>query len=216
MMKRKDDGATDVVAFMIIISFVMIGVLIWLFVFMPVYGENHELTHNDEVLEEMAGMKYQIDTLMLSQTTGVSRSAVISLGPRGDKDMVTFLPDLTVLLSSGTITIEKGSPGYRYQQDRYQQEVTYYPLKITYSSSNSYAEDITLIYEKGILKDEHEHKFLEGIAGMYPVVNEGFNPITLGGNEFAVIKFYLDGIVPSGSSVYYNLFTVEMDGSYNG
>lgn len=210
-MMKKDSGATEVLGFIIIISIVIIGILLWVLIAVPIQGENSEITHNDEVLLEMASLKYDIDTLMENQIWSTSRTALISCSPRGDKTKVTLLPDLSNVFSSGTITIEPGDPlpnGFSR-------------MKITFTSTNTYAENIEIVYDGGSLAYAGKQKVLSEVRN--PVTNQElvaavpstFAPMKLSGNEFVIITFKLDTQYTVGTQKI-GVFSLDMRSSYNG
>ncbi|HJJ48266.1 MAG TPA: hypothetical protein O0X39_04670 [Methanocorpusculum sp.] len=218
-MPSKDSGVTEIVSFIIIISLIIAACLIWIMVAVPIHGENNEITHNDEVLLEMANLKYDIDTLMSSNILGVSRSCIVSFGPRGDKTQVTFLPDLSSMFSGGTIRLEAGETIRNNEGGN----SGYSKLKITYQSANRYAENVWICYDGGKLYNSPA-SYTSGRPLMTSLHSSSTDIISavengyleeLGGNEFAVITFKLVNQVPFDGKMV-NVFELDTGGTYNG
>ena len=215
MQKNNDSAATEVVSFMIIMATVMLCVVLWMFIAMPIHAENKEITHNDEVELDMADLKYTLDTLMVSDMQGVRRSCIVALGPMGDKDKVSILPDLSGLQSYGSIVIEKGES----------LSTSSNVLKITYNSANMYATNVAYQYDGGKLTDIVHEKMLLKRVGMVGIsdsneyiaaVPSTFSTQTLGGNEFAVVIFRLERVEDLSNGSKACVFSVDLEGSFNG
>jgi hypothetical protein len=200
MMKKTDSGLSEVVSSVLVLTIVIVAITLIALIALPIMGENEERVHNGDVLIEFANMKADVDTAWLSNNTGVTRQAVFTLSPFGDKTEITMFPNLFGVLSSGTVSLTHGADTFNYGG------VTYVPVIITYTASNMYADDIELVYsgEDGGSLSQNSNKILpgseiNGVGSYIIVVKASDEEQSLGGNEIITLEYRLDTIVPYGS-----------------
>lgn len=179
MIFKKDDGVTEVIGFAFVLIIAIFAIVMWLLIATPIYGTNDELEHNMAVEFEFAELKDDIDTMCLSNALGIKREKVINLAPTSDKSKITVLPDFKTLQSYGTITIEGGENISGYSK-----------LKITYKTSNMYAEDVTIVYDGGSLSVNNLN-ILSKISDYTVVVPNDFKAVTIGSNEAVIVEYSL-------------------------
>ena len=199
LMKKADLGLSEVVSSVLVLTMVILAITLIALIVLPIMGENDERVHNGDVLIEFANMKADVDTAWLSNDTGVTRQAVFTLSPFGDKTKITMFPNLFGVLSSGTVSLKHGA-------DINSGGVTYVPVIITYTASNMYADDIELVYsgEDGGSLSQNSNNILPGSEingeGSYIIVVKASDEEqSLGGNEIITLEYRLDTIVTYGS-----------------
>ena len=176
MYKQKDDGASDIIAFILILFIVVVAVAMWMLVIIPSQGTEAENDHNDKVLMEFADFKEGIDQLWLNNLAGYSNSHMISLAP-SERTSLSTLMYLAPTLGSGSLKIEKGTKITLYDTYRLRKNVDgkvtwstypcdtdgeninsdlssgkkyeFYLLRITFTTDNVYAPNYTILYEGG-------------------------------------------------------------------
>jgi len=200
LMKKADLGLSEVVSSVLVLTMVILAITLIALIVLPIMGENDERVHNGDVLIEFANMKADVDTAWLSNDTGVTRQAVFTLSPFGDKTEITMFPNLFGVLSSGTVSLKHGAGNFNPEG------VTYVPVIITYTASNMYADDIELVYsgEDGGSLSQNSNNILPGSEingeGSYIIVVKASDEEqSLGGNEIITLEYRLDTIVTYGS-----------------
>lgn len=179
MIFKKDEGVTEVVGFAFVLIIAIFAIVMWILVAMPIYGTNDELQHNTAVEFEFTDLKMDIDTMCLSNAIGIKREKVINLAPTSDKSKITVLPDFKTIQSYGAITIEADGDvinGY------------YKKLKITYTTSNMHAEDVTIVYDGGDVLVNGK-KILSKISDYTVVISKDIDTVTIGSNEAVIIEY---------------------------
>lgn len=140
-----DDGAAEVIGFILIIALVVAVAAIWVLVYIPVQGNAVETEHARLVTEEIADIKYGIDLLWTSDRTGTNVSRIISPSPVGGTELSGLL-FLSPPVGTGTISV---SPGTNFTVVYSGGTVFVYALKIAYNSANYYASDVRIVYDGG-------------------------------------------------------------------
>ncbi|MDD3257782.1 MAG: hypothetical protein PHU87_05970, partial [Methanocorpusculum sp.] len=131
-MRKSDSGLSEVVSVVMILTVVILTIVMAALILIPIMGDNDERVHNGDVLLEFARMKADVDTAWISNNTGVTRQAVFTLSPAGDRTEVTVMPNLFSVLSFGGVSLEYGDP----VSDNYTK------VNIIYTAANMYAEDV--------------------------------------------------------------------------
>ena len=201
-MKRKaDSGLSEVVSTVMILGIIILAITMAALIILPIMGDNEERVHNGDVLIEFASMKADVDTAWISNNTGVTRQAVFTLSPIGDRTEVTVIPNFFSVLSFGTVGLEYDT-SFPYGD--------YSKVNITYTASNMYADDIEIVYSGGaLLQDGTE--VLPGstndTAKYIVVVDKSVvKKQSIGGTGIVTLEYRLDKIVQDGTNylcVYY-------------
>ena len=212
--QKTDSGATEVLSFIIIFALIIAALVMWLLIAIPIYSENREITHNNNVLYEIADIKEQMDTLMLTDTVGLTRIKSVTLSPNGEAGVITILPDLSVIHSYGTVYIDHAGPPIPIDGEEY------YLVKITYASSNMYATNVEYSYVGGDLYDNsgrNSQKILNAVSGplgAYYAVVKNPDDFGSGGNERFVLQMRLDKMLHKGGN-HYGVFTLSTGSAYH-
>ena len=103
-----DDGAAEVIGFILIIALVVAVAAIWVLVYIPVQGNAVETNHARLVTEEIADIKYGIDLLWTSDRTGTNVSRIISPSPVAGTELSGLL-FLSPPVGTGTISVSNGT-----------------------------------------------------------------------------------------------------------
>jgi len=201
MKERVDSGLSEVVSVALILTVLILIVIIWVLIAFPIMGTNAEQVHNGDVFLEFAHMKADVDTVWLSNSTGITRQAVFTLSPASDRTEVTIFPNLLLAASFGSVTLTYGSTYYRGTE-------TYATVKLLYTSSNMYAEEINILYDGGTLL-QNDNVILPGSdfgSGRYVVVvNTAEVPeASIGGSGVVTLNYRLKEILdpaPGSSDV---------------
>ena len=194
MNVKTDSGLSEVVSMSLILVIVILVIAMLALVALPIMGTNAEREHNGDVFLEFAQMKADIDTVCLSNSTGVTRQAVFTLSPTGDRTEITVIPNLFSAASFGEVTLSYGTTHGGYAE-----------VMITYNSSNMYAEEMKIIYNGTLI--QNGRVILPGSSGTgrhIVVVNKTYVPErTIGGAGVATLEYRLEEIVTSGSDKLY-------------
>jgi hypothetical protein len=189
MKGKADSGLSEVVSFMLILALIIVALALVALIILPIMGANDEQVHNGDVLREFANMKADVDTAWLSDNTGVTRQAVFTLSPAGDKTKITVFPNLFGVLSFGMVSLEYGP----------QISGDYYTVNIMYRSSNMYSEDIEIVYSGGALSENNKIILAGSNAGTnnyIVVVNKSeVAEKSIGGNGIVTLEYRLDKII---------------------
>ena len=118
MCRIREDGASDVIAFVLIIFLIVTAAAVWMLVVVPDQGREAESAHNDRVLEEFAGFKRALDQLWLNEKIGFTGSHLIPLSP-GERSSLSTLLYLAPTHGSGMIRIEPGTEITLYDTHRH-------------------------------------------------------------------------------------------------
>jgi len=193
-MRKSDSGLSEVVSVVMILTVVILTIVMAALILIPIMGDNEERVHNGDVLLEFASMKADVDTAWISNNTGVTRQAVFTLSPAGDRTEVTVMPNLFSVLSFGGVSLKYEGPVYQN---------TYSKVNITYTAANMYAEDIEIIYSGGALSQNGD-EILPGSANgptRYIVVVDKsvVKEQSIGGTGIVTLEYRLDKIVPYGN-----------------
>lgn len=188
MNNTADSGLSEVVSVALILTVLILTVTMIALIAFPIMGTNAEQVHNGDVLLEFAHMKADMDTVWLSNSTGVTRQAVFTLSPAADRTEVTIFPNLLSAASFGTVSLSYGIPHGEYAE-----------VILTYTSSNMYAEDIELIYDGGALF-QNDRILLPGSvsgSGRYVVVvnTSEVAERSIGGAGVATLEYQLERII---------------------
>ena len=198
MKGKTDSGLSEVVSMSLILAIVILAIAILALVALPIMGTNAEREHNGDVFLEFAHMKADVDTVWLSKSFGVTRQAVFTLSPTGDRTEITVVPNLFSAASFGEVTLSYIPLAGAYSN--------YAEVKITYNSSNMYAEEMKISYDGGTLK-QNGRVILPGSSGTgrhIVAVNKAYVPErTIGGAGVATLEYRLEEIVTSGSDQLY-------------
>lgn len=201
MNKNADSGLSEVVSVALILTVLILVIIMWVLIAFPIMGTNAEQVHNGDVFLEFAQMKADVDTVWLSNSTGITRQAVFTLSPAADRTEVTIFPNLLLAASFGTVMLTYGTTYTRGSE-------TYAAVQIIYTSSNMYAEEINILYDGGTLS-QNDRIILSGSdfgSGSYVVVvNTADVPETvIGGSGVATLNYRLKEIIdptPGSSDV---------------
>jgi len=211
MKENADSGLSEVVSVALILTVLILIIIMWVLIAFPIMGTNAEQVHNGDVFLEFAQMKADVDTVWLSNSTGITRQAVFTLSPAADRTEVTIFPNLLLAASFGTVTLTYGSMYTRGSE-------TYAAVQIIYTSSNMYAEEINILYNGGTLS-QNDRVILSGSdsgSGRYVVVvNTADVPETvIGGSGVATLNYRLEKIIdptPGSSDVdHLCVFSMEL------
>jgi len=210
MKKNADSGLSEVVSVALILTVLILIIVMWVLIAFPIMGTNAEQVHNGDVFLEFAQMKADVDTVWLSNSTGITRQAVFTLSPAADRTEVTIFPNLFLAASFGTITLTYGNT---YDVDIEGVIETYADVNLIYTSSNMYAEEIEIIYDGGTLS-QNDRVILSGSDSgsrrYIVVVNTAeVRETVIGGSGVATLNYRLEKIVPSGSD-YLCVFSMEL------
>ena len=145
-MKKKtaDDGAAEVIGFVLIIALIVAVAAVWILFYIPAQGNAVETEHARLVTEEIADIKYGIDLLWMNGKTGMNASRVISPSPVQGTDLSGLL-FLSPPVGTGTISV---SPGTNFTVNDGTNHFVY-SMKIAYNSANYYAPDTRIVYDGG-------------------------------------------------------------------
>lgn len=211
MKNSADSGLSEVVSVALILTVLIVIIALWALIAFPIMGTNAEQVHNNDVFLEFSQMKADVDTVWLSNSTGITRQAVFTLSPAADRTEVTMFPNLLLAASFGSVTLTHGSTYNRSGQ-------TYATVEILYASSNMYAEEIEILYDGGTLF-QNDNVILPGSnseSGNYVVVvNIDSVPETsIGGAGVATLNYQLEEIIKptpgSSDTDVLCVFTMEL------
>ena len=215
MKENADSGLSEVVSVALILTVLILIIIMWVLIAFPIMGTNAEQVHNGDVFLEFAQMKADVDTVWLSNSTGITRQAVFTLSPAADRTEVTIFPNLLLAASFGTVTLTHGNT---YDVDTGGVTETYAAVQIIYTSSNMYAEEINILYNGGTLS-QNDRVILSGSdsgSGSYVVVvNTADVPeMVIGGSGVATLNYRLEEIIdptPGSSDVdHLCVFSMEL------
>lgn len=199
MNENADSGLSEVVSVALILTVLILIIIMWVLIAFPIMGTNAEQVHNGDVFLEFAQMKADVDTVWLSNSTGITRQAVFTLSPAADRTEVTIFPNLLLAASFGTVSLKHGQSYSDHGE-------TYAAVKIVYTSSNMYAEEINITYDGGILRQNGQVILPGSDSGSkryVVVVNTTEVPeATIGGSGVVTLNYQLEKIIvrPSSSS----------------
>lgn len=196
MNENADSGLSEVVSVALILTVLILIIVMWVLIAFPIMGTNAEQVHNGDVFLEFAQMKADVDTVWLSNSTGITRQAVFTLSPVADRTEVTIVPNLLLAASFGTVSLKHGQ-SYPYNGEPYA------AVQLVYTSSNMYAEEINITYDGGSLRQNGQVILPGSDSGSeryIVVVNTTEVPETvIGGSGIATLNYRLENIVTSGS-----------------
>jgi hypothetical protein len=192
-MRKSDSGLSEVVSVVMILTVVILTIVLAALVIIPIMGDNEERVHNGDVLLEFASMKADVDTAWISNNTGVTRQAVFTLSPAGDRTEVTVVPNLFSVLSFGGVSLEYGD----------QVSDNYTKVNIIYTAANMYAEDIEIVYSGGDLLQNGDVILpgsTKGTTKYIVVVDKSVvKEQSIGGTGIVTLEYRLDKIVQDGN-----------------
>jgi len=199
MKNTADSGLSEVVSVVLILTMLILTVAMIALIVLPIMGTNAEQVHNGDILLEFAQMKADVDTVWLSNSTNITRQAVFTLSPAGDRTEVTIVPNLLSLASFGTVSLTFGTT---HTPDVGPE--TYAEVNIIYTSSNMYAEEIELIYDGGTLIQNGlvilPGSYYDDTERYIVVVNTAdVSEGDIGGSGVVTLTYRLEKIVTSGS-----------------
>ena len=84
MKNSADSGLSEVVSVALILTVLIVIIALWALIAFPIMGTNAEQVHNNDVFLEFTQMKANVDTVWLSNSTGITRQAVFTLSPAAD------------------------------------------------------------------------------------------------------------------------------------
>ncbi|MDO5846426.1 MAG: hypothetical protein Q4Q04_05845 [Methanocorpusculum sp.] len=187
-MRKKDDALTEVVGFIFVITIFLMLIVMWMLIAVPILAENDETSHTAAVRLEMAELKNDLDTMCISNTVGVKRENTITLAPAGDRTQITLLPNINTPLTSGSLNISRQT-GVTVSGE------TYYPVNITYTSSNQYAANVVYTISGGAMYSGERltlGRLCNSSGYEYVIaVDEQTKDQMVGGNEASTIQYML-------------------------
>jgi len=199
MKDNADSGLSEVVSVALILTVLIVIIAMWALIAFPIMGTNAEQVHNGDVFLEFAQMKADVDTVWLSNSTGITRQAVFTLSPAADRTEVTMFPNLLLAASFGEVSLKHGQ-SYPYNGE------TYAAVQLVYTSSNMYAEEINITYDGGTLRQNGQVILPgsdSGVKRYVVVVNTTEVPeAIIGGSGVVTLNYQLEKIIvrPSSSS----------------
>jgi len=211
MKDQSDSGLSEVVSVALILTVLILVIAMWALIAFPIMGTNAERVHNGDILLEFAQMKADVDTVWLSNSTGIARQSMFTLSPAADRTEVTIFPELMSATSFGSVTLTYGSTYSRGTE-------TYATVEILYASSNMYAEEIEILYDGGTLF-LNDNVILPGSdvgSGRYVVVvnTESVPETSIGGAGVATLNYQLEEIIAptpgSSDTDYLCVFTMGL------
>lgn len=192
MNKNADPGLSEVVSVALILTVLIITIAMTALIALPVMGTNADRVHNGDVLLEFCQMKADMDTVWLSNSTNITRQAVFTLSPAADRTEITVFPNLLSAASFGRVTLTYGEDFGSYAA-----------VRLNYTSSNMYDEDIAISYAGGTLL-QNGRILLPGSgveSGRYVVVVNKTNvpEMSVAGAGVVTLNYRLEEITPYGS-----------------
>jgi len=212
MKNTADSGLSEVVSVVLILTMLILTVAMIALIVLPIMGTNAEQVHNGDILLEFAQMKADVDTVWLSNSTNITRQAVFTLSPAGDRTEVTIVPNLLSLASFGTVMLTYDDT-ITYDVDT----ETYANVNIIYTTSNMYAEDIELVYDGGNLSQNDQILLPGSVSGSeryIVVVNTAeVAETSISGSGVVTLTYRLEQIIDPapGSSDLYHLCVFSME-----
>lgn len=188
-MTRKDEGLTEVVGFIFVLTVFIMLTVMWVMVAVPILALNDETAHAASVRLEVADLKNDLDTMCISTTLGIKRENTITLAPAGDQTQITILPNTNTPMTFGSLNISVGD-AVTIDAD------TCYPVNITYASSYQYAPNVVYSIEGGTMYSDGKLTLgqLYNSSSSYEyviAVDSQTKDQTAGGNEAATIQYTL-------------------------
>ena len=192
MKGNADPGLSEVVSVALILTVLIITIAMAALIALPVMGTNADRVHNGDVLIEFCQMKADVDTVWLSNSTNITRRAVFTLSPAADRTEITVFPNLLSAASFGRVTLTYGEAFGPYAA-----------VRLNYTSSNMYAEDIAISYDGGTLFQNSLILLPEsGVgSGRYIVVVDTTKvpEMSIAGAGVVTLNYQLEEIRPYGS-----------------
>ena len=153
-MRTSDDGVSEVVGFILILALIIIVVAIWGAYASSAEGSTRESENSIHILEQMSDLKYGMDMLWESNTTGVLRSMMFSLYPDMKSDVL--LPMMDIYPGSGTLRVVPSDIQVTIQNDSV--STTVFTKEnigmLEYVTSYNYAENIVLSLDLGAVTSQ--------------------------------------------------------------
>lgn len=220
--QASDEGVTEIIGFVLIMGLVAVVLFIMALVVPPMTGAEMEGELALDTVEDISGLKYDMDLLWEDSTLpNVTRSVLIQLStPK--RGIVSMLPVFTPTIGSATLTAERSDLQLLISGT----DITSLSgfVRLTYSTSNNYAADAVVMYDTGAVfggTRDVQSMILAPSVGtgsdnsvliVVPVWNGTGAGSSVSGNSFGVVaylagigtnKTYLDvknGTVSSGNS----------------
>lgn len=149
--QASDEGVTEIIGFVLIMGLVAVVLFIMALVVPPMTGAEMEGELALDAVEDISGLKYDMDLLWEASTPpreastlpNVTRSVLIQLStPK--RGIVSMLPVFTPTIGSATLTAGVSGISLDVGGTRYDNL-----LRLSYTTSNNYAPDSMVVYEAG-------------------------------------------------------------------
>lgn len=154
--RRRDDGATEVIGFIIILAMIAAVLLVWVVFSVPLEGASKENRNTLEIVDQFSEFTYGMDTLWQTNYTGVTRGTMFTLYP-GTRD-APMLPLVTPAVGAGTLRQNKSNTHIAITGET---TGLIYPYVLNepvgvleYVSAYHYADNIYIRYDAGVLYAE--------------------------------------------------------------
>lgn len=148
--EKRDDGVTEVIAFVLILGMIFVAGMIWLTIAVPAQEEKEEFAHANMIQMEFSEFKTDVDNIWMANNTGVIFQQVFTLSPNGRQTDVSIMPSFFGAHTSGTLSLEKSNTKIVIYNST--SMVTIDNLwQLHFRSSNVYAKNIEVLYIAGAI-----------------------------------------------------------------
>ncbi len=193
-----DDAVSEVIGFSLILVMIILALGIWSVHAVPQFAEDLERSQNDHLLRQFAAFKYDLDSFVAAENTGVYGQKIFILAP--------IKAPVSIFSVSrpfpGRFCMERGVPAF---QDN---GTAYYPVTFTYQSANRHAENIVLELRAGVLTAKPSAFILPksgkgNTAHHIVVADSSFVPWAVSRTEQVIVEYRLEKILHSESGFLY-------------
>ncbi|HJJ95794.1 MAG TPA: hypothetical protein O0W79_04385 [Methanocorpusculum sp.] len=208
MKLKKDEGVSSVVAIMLILAVLVIGISLFMGIYLPDLKETSEIQNSEQIRDVFLSYATTIDGAYSTQQSGYY-SWVLSLGA-GD---VLLSPSK----SSGTFELKNNHNNISITYDESASSIDCKKLDITYIPTISYWSDLGYEYSNGVVKVKKDSGKDSGNRSVeYLTLTNSKNGYFVNGDTLTVIDFDVEtgSNFKSGSGTATLTLKIEKD-TYN-
>lgn len=209
--QASDEGVTEIIGFVLIMGLVAVVLLVMALVVPTMNGAEIEGKMALDAMEEISGLKYDMDLMWESSTLpNVTRSVLIQLSTPS-QGVVSMLPVFTPMIGSATLTAERSDLQlYISGKNNISGKDITPPsgfVRVTYSTSNNYATDAVVMYDTGAVfggtRDVQSMLLAPSVGTgsngsvliVVPVWNSSGSGSSVSGNSFGVVAYTTGTVV---------------------
>ncbi|MFA5269832.1 MAG: hypothetical protein WC379_17845, partial [Methanoregula sp.] len=110
--RTSETGLSEVVGFVLILGVLVLVFSLYLTYGIPAQGRENEIVHMNEVKDQFVAYKLSMDSLFNNDKVGTTLSNSFTLGSGGGytQGMMSFIPVMSPISSSGVIAINQRTP----------------------------------------------------------------------------------------------------------